>query len=210
MSALRLPPDSQEDIVTELAAHLEDGYQDELNRGITQSEACKRVLSSIQWNKLARGIRRATLKEQSMNNRTRILWLPAMVNLTTAAGLLAILQGLGVHPLMVQVGHLPVAFHIPWLLTLPLSAAAASFMARRAQAPPAVRILAGLAPSLVWLAAFVAMALEFELDRWQFPTGLPLERNYFLFSAFAWAVLPAVPLLLGTLPFLRESGLRKT
>lgn len=209
LASLPLSLESMEEIVTELAAHLEDDYRHELTCGLSHPEAVQHVLSDVQWNKLARGIRRASLKEKSMNNRTKILWLPAMVNLTTAVVLLAILEIFGAHPLMVPVGKLSVPFHIPWLLTLPLPAAMASFMARRAQAPTVAHLLAGLAPSLVWLAAFVAMALEFEIDRWQFPSGFPLEPKYFILSAVAWALLPALPLLLGTLPFLRTSKVRE-
>ena len=91
MSGLNLPPDLKEEVVSELAAHLEDGYQNEVARGLGELEASRLVLSEVQWNKLAREIRRATSKEESMNNRTRALWLPAMVNLTIAAVLLIML-----------------------------------------------------------------------------------------------------------------------
>ena len=201
----RLPREAQEGVIAEVAAHLEDVYAEGRMLGLGEAEASKRALSEIQWKKLARGIRRATPKEEAMNARTKSLWLPAMVNLTTAAVLLVILEKLGVPPRMVQVSHMPVAFHLPWLFTLPLSAAVASLVARRAQAPSAVRLIAGLAPSLVSLAVFVVMALVFEIDRWEFPSGFPLEFNYFALSAFGWVVLPALPLLLGTLPFLRKS-----
>ena len=63
---------------------------------------------------------------------------------------------------------------------------------------------------LLWLAVFVAMSRSSSsLDRWQFPTGFPLEFSYFALSALSWIVLPAVPLLLGTLPFLREPNLSR-
>lgn len=204
-----LPLELEEAIVTELAAHLEDDYQDGLACGLSEPEASNRILSHVPWNTLARGIRRAALKEEGMSTRTKNLWLPAMLNLTTAAMLLMILERLGAHPRMVQVSHMPVAFPVLWFFTLPLSAAAASLMARRAQAPSAVRLIAGLAPSLLSLAVFVVMALVFEIDRWEFPSGFPLEFDYFALSAVGWIFLPALPLLLGTLPFLRERNPRE-
>jgi len=70
----------------------------------------------------------------------------------------------------------------------------------------AARLIAGLAPSLVWLAVFTIMTLAFALDRHDF-AAFPLD--YFAVSAVAWIVLPAISLGLGTLPFLRESALRK-
>lgn len=226
--ALNLPPDAKEEVISELAAHLEDGYQNEIARGLGESEASQHVLSEVQWNKLAREILRATRKEESMNNRTRALWLPAIVNLFVATILLTLLEKLGVHPRMIHAhialnyfakGHpatikylVPInpfidMFPLPWLCTLPFSAALASVLSRRAKAPAALRLLAGLAPSLVLLAVFVAMSLELELDRWQFPAGFPLEFSYFALSALGWIVLPAIPLLLGTLPFLRDPNL---
>jgi hypothetical protein len=231
LATLNLPPSAKEEVISELAAHLEDGYQNEIARGLGESEASQHVLSEVQWNKLAREIRRATRKEESMNNRSRALWLPASVNLTVAAVLLIILVELGVdarmtrssflaidqlsldHPdhvrLFVLIYKLLGMIHLSWLLTLPFSAAAGCLMAKRAQASAAVRLIVGLAPSLLWLAVFVAMSLEFELDRWQFPTGFPLEFSYFALSALGWIVLPSVPLLLGTLPFLREPNLSR-
>jgi hypothetical protein len=231
LTPLSLPAESREDIVSELAAHLEDVYQQDLAHGLTESEASRRALSEIHWNALARRIRRATLKEAPMNSRVRGLWLPAIVNLLLATLLFVIcemhplmqqaihaafiwlivtLEKHGAHRLMLQVGNMSVALSlVPWLLTLPFSAAAASLLARRAQAPPALRLIAGLAPSLAWLAVFVAMALEFTLDRWQFPAGFPLELNFFVLSSVCLIVLPALPLLLGTLPFLREAEVRK-
>src|SRR5208282_347602 len=170
--ALNLPPDAKEEVISELAAHLEDGYQNEIARGLGESEASQHVLSEVQWNKLAREIRRATRKEGSMNNRTRALWLPVIVNLFVATILFTLLDKLDLHQRMIHAhmalnhfakGH-PAAIKylvpinplvdmipLPWLCTLPFSAALASLLARRAKAPAALRLLAGLAPSLVWL-----------------------------------------------------------
>ena len=230
MSSLNLPPESKEEVISELAAHIEDRYQEELAQGFRESESRRRVLSEVQWSKLARGVRRAR-KEDSMNNRTRTLWFPAVVNLFIATILLTLLEMLGVHPRMIHahmalnyfakshpdaikylvpIDRLLYRLNLTWLCALPFSAALASLLARRAKAPAAFRLLAGLAPSLVWLAVFVAMSLEFELDRWQFPSGFPLEFSYFALSAISWIALPAVPLLLGTLPFLREPNLSRT
>jgi len=231
MFVLNLPPDAEKEIISELAAHLEDGYQNEIARGLRESEARQRVLSEVQWNKLAREIRRAARKEESMTNRTRALWLPAIVNVTVAAVLLVILVELGADARMTRSSLLAIdqiamdhrdhlnlfipiykmlgMTHLSWLLTLPLSAAAGCLMARRAHASAGARLIVGLAPSLLWLAVFVAKSLEFELDRWQFPSGFPLDFSYFALSALGWIVLPAVPLLLGTLPFLRETNLRE-
>jgi len=231
MSVLNLPPDVEEEVISELTSHLEDDYENELARGIGEPEATQRVLSEVQWNKLAREIRRIIRKEESMNNRSRALWLPAVVNLLVAATLLVLLNVLGIDDRLTRssllaIDRLAMAHrdhlwifipiykilgitHLFWFGVLPFSAAAGCFMARRARASAVGRLIVGLAPSLLWLAVFVAMSLTFELDRWQFPSGFPLEFSDFAFSALSWIVIPAVPLLLGTLPFLREPNLRQ-
>ena len=103
---------------------------------------------------------------------------------------------------------MPIALPLPWLLALPVSGAAAALLAKRAQAPLAARLPAGLAPSLVALAVFCVMPLVFLLDRWQF-SGFPLPLDYFALSALVWIVVPIFPLLLGALPFLRQSQFRE-
>ncbi len=206
MSQLRLPHDAKEAVIAELAAHLEDVYEDGLAHELGQSEAKRRALSGIDWHNLTLGIRRTKLKEEAMNNRTKRLWLPAMANLTIAAALLTAFGILGVKPRIWSVSHIAMAVHFPWLFALPVSGAAAALLAKRAQAPLAARLIAGLAPSLVSLAVFCVMPLVFVLDRWEF-SGFPLPLDYFILSAVVWIVLPAFPLLVGTLPFLRESAL---
>lgn len=142
-----------------------------------------------------------------MNHRTKSLWLPAIANIGVAAAMLVALDKLGVQTHIAQVNHLAVPLPTPWFCMLPLSAAIGSLLAKRAQAPATTRLLTGLAPSLIWLAVFSVMALAFLVDRPAF-SGFPLD--YFALSAVVWVILPAFALLLGTLPFLRESALATT
>jgi hypothetical protein len=213
LARLRLPHDAKEAVIEELAAHLEDSYEEGLTRQLGEAEAERCAppncaLTSIDWHKLALGIERTKLKEDLMNHRTKVLWLPAMANLVIAAALLTTFGILGVQPRTFSVSHLPMVLPLPWLFALPISGAAAALLAKRAQAPVAARLIAGLAPSFVALAVFCVMPLVFVLDRWQF-SGFPLPLDYFILSAVIWTVLPAFPLLVGTLPFLRQSDLRK-
>ena len=208
MANLRLPHDAKEVVIAELAAHLEDAYEEGLAQNLGESQARRRALSDIDWHHLALGIRRAKHKQEAMNNRTKRLWLPAMTNLMIAAALLATLEILGVKPRTFSVSHMAMALPFPWLFALPVSGAAAAFLAKRAQAPVAARLMAGLAPSLVSLAVFCVMPVVFVLDRWEF-SGFPLPLDYFFFSAGVWIVLPVFPLLVGTLPFLRDSAVQR-
>ena len=144
-----------------------------------------------------------------MNDRTKSLWWPATVNLTIAGTLLIILELVGVKPYMVQVSGIAMAFPLPWFLVLPLAAATGSFLAKRAQASSEQRLAAGLAPSLVLLAVFCAITLVFAFDRHAFPSGFPLPLDYFALLAAGWVFLPVLPLLVGTLPFLKKSEVRE-
>jgi len=185
---------------------------------LSASDATNRALSGVPWRKLARAIHHAKLKEESMNHstmnhstmnrRTKELWLPAMANLTIAAALLIAFGILGLKDRSFPVSQMAMAIPFSWLFALPISGAAGGLLAKRAHAPLASRLIAGLAPSLVWLAVFCVMPLVFLLDRWQF-SEFPLPLDYFILSAAVWIVLPVFPLLLGTLPFLRESQHRK-
>jgi hypothetical protein len=209
LAPCRLPSADREEVFSELAAHLEETYQDARSRGLNHAAAVELTLQEVKnWRVLATNICRAKSQEDLMNYRTKSLWLPAFANVIIAAALLTALEILGVKPRILWVSHIAMALPFPWLFALPVSGAAAALLAKRAQAPVAVRLIAGLAPSLIALAVFCVMPLVFVLDRWEF-SGFPLPLDYFILSAVVWIVLPAFPLLVGTLPFLRESGLRK-
>jgi len=206
MGSTQLPDDVHDEVVAEIAAHLEDECEDNRSLGLSESSARRRALSEIRWHKLTRAVESAKLKEDVMNNRTKGLWLPALANLVIAGALLTVIRVFGVEDRTFSVSHLPMALPLPWLFALPVSGAAAALLAKRAQAPLAARLIAGLAPSLVALAVFCVMPLVFLLDRWQF-SGFPIPLDYFTLSALIWIVLPIFPLLLGALPFLSESAL---
>jgi hypothetical protein len=214
MSSPNSPCKLDEDVIAELAAHLEETYELAQSRGLHATTALERTLQEVQevevnnWHVLAADIHRAKSEEEVMNHRTKGLWLPAMANLAISVVLLSALELLGLRSRIFTVSHLTLGLPLPWLFALPISGAAAALLAKRAQAPLAARLIAGLAPSLVALAAFCVMLLVFLLDRWEF-SGFPLPLDYFILSAVIWVVLPAFPLLVGTLPFLRQSDLRK-
>jgi len=198
---------AEEDVIAELAAHLEDSCEQERTRGRSAAEARKRALANIEWRQLARRIRAAKCKEDEMNQRTRSLWMPAMVNLLVAPGLLMILQKLGVHPRVVWVGDMALVLYLPWLVTLPVFGAAGAFLAKRAQASSLHRLVVGLAPALAILGSFAVMLpLSLAIGTAHL-SGFPWV--YFALTIFNWVVLPSLALLAGTLPLLRKTDLRR-
>ena len=200
---------AEEEVVAELAAHLEEAYEEARSRGMSEALAVQLALQEVEdWRVLAADICRAKAEESGMNDRTKSLWLPGMVNLIAAPGLLMILQKLGVHPRVVWVGSMAMVFYFPWLITLPIFGALGALLAKRAQGSTGYRLVAGLAPALAILGAYALFL----------PLGLVLGRPhisefpwvYFVLMLLNWVGLPAGALMLGALPFLRESALPRS
>ncbi|MGO9086570.1 MAG: hypothetical protein ACLQBK_15180 [Candidatus Sulfotelmatobacter sp.] len=200
---------AEEEVVAELAAHLEEAYEDARSRGLAEEAAVQLALQEVEdWRVLAVDICLAKAEEGGMNDRTKSLWLPGLVNLIAAPGLLMILQKLGVHPRVVWVGSMAMVFYLPWLITLSIFGALGALLAKRAQGSTGYRLVAGLAPALAILGAYALFL----------PLGLVLGRPhisefpwvYFVLTLLNWVGLPAGALMLGALPFLRELALPRS
>ena len=133
-----------------------------------------------------------------MNNRTKSLWLPALLCLLGASGLLMALQRAGFQPRLVWFGHMAMLFYWPWLAGLPLFGAVGAYFSQRAQGTFRARLTAGLAPAFVVLVTFCIIL----------PVGLARDGvsvlAYFGLAVANWVAIPCLALLLGALPFLRE------
>ena len=83
-----LPPEHREQVISELAAHLEEVCQAARADGLTETEAERRALQEAgDWHVLGTNIQRAMrTKEQLMNQRTKSLWLPALANMIGRGG----------------------------------------------------------------------------------------------------------------------------
>lgn len=87
---LHLPASAQE-AIPEIAAHLEETYDDGLAEGVAGAVAIESTLQQVDdWRALRESICRAKCKEAPMNPRTKTLWLPAIAILF-AAGLVLLL-----------------------------------------------------------------------------------------------------------------------
>lgn len=205
LSSLNSPLVSNDDVIVELAGHLEETCEEARLRNLDEPEASDLALQEVaDWHVLAAQIRRAKSEEDSVNDRTKGLWLPAMVNLIVAPGLLMIIQKLAVQPRVLWIGDMAMVLYFQWLVALPVFGAFSALLAKRAHARFVTRLIVGLSPALAVLGAF-ALVL---------PVSLVIDRQalrHFPFACFAlticnWVVLPAFALLLGTLPFLGEQA----
>ena len=260
LAALNLPPRAKQEVIAELAAHLEDSAV----TGFETAESEDRELAQVQWHKLLRAIERTKREEKEMNRRTRFLWLPS-ITVLFAAGLilvfldraaflqriiwiactamllcaaaaewnrlsyrtrslwlpalstffgasvsLMVCESLGMKPHMVwmsrdAVGHGALLFYWPWLGTLPIFGAIGACLSQRAHGATPARLAASLSPALIML---TVMALVL-------PFGVAIDGfHYFQLVAVGlglinWVAIPGAALLVGALPFLRDSHLQE-
>jgi hypothetical protein len=206
LDAESLPPGNREEVILELAAHLEELYEAARSQGLTEATAVELALQEVNdWHVLAAKIRRAKSKEDPVNDRTKNLWLPGMITLLGASLLLMALQRTGFRPRLVWMGDVAMLFYWPWLAGLPVFGALGAYLSQRARGPIRTRLAAGLSPALVLLIAF-GLSLPFGLAI----DGLSLLRlGYFGLAVVNWVAIPGLALLLGALPFLKEPQMTK-
>jgi|HubBroStandDraft_6_1064221.scaffolds.fasta_scaffold00018_105 hypothetical protein len=201
---LRLPASQQQEVIAELAAHLEDLYDQQIQHGLSESEARERVINEvIQWRPLAQDIQRSKFKEGTMNQgrmnaRTKQLWLPGLVSLLAAMLSLTAVLLLGVQPHIYYAHQAATTFNFQWLAALPLCGAVAAWLSRRAGGGLLTCLASSLFPVMAFLACFCIIFLG--------ATILGSERalgpSAFVLFMWNWVFLPGTPLLLGALPFL--------
>jgi hypothetical protein len=197
------PPANRDDVVSELAAHLEESYEAALSQGLTEAAAVALTLQEVSdWHVLAQDIHRAQFQENQMNYRTKSLWLPALLTLLGASVSLMATQFLGLQPRLVWIHGMGITLYWPWLAALPLCGALGAYLSQRAHGPLRARFAASMSPALIML---IVMSLIL-------PWGLAIDALHFLqlvsfgLGLINWVAIPGAALLLGTLPFLRESG----
>lgn len=90
----RLPlPSSAQEAIPEIAAHLEEAYEDALAGGLTAPAAIEFTLQQVEdWRALRKSICRAKCEEDPMNPRTKTFWLPVLAVLFTTGLALMLLD----------------------------------------------------------------------------------------------------------------------
>jgi hypothetical protein len=130
LGPLRLNGAEFEEVAQELAAHLEETYTRLRSSGLSEEQADLQTRAQAgNWKKLRSGVMSAK-KEDSMANRVSQLWVPGIVTLLGSAVFFAVLEYMGVHP--VVLGPSAILLYVPWLLGLPVFGALGAFLARRA------------------------------------------------------------------------------
>jgi hypothetical protein len=176
------------------------------------------ILPRVVWFAcIALLLRAAASEGNRLNLRTKSLWLPGFVSLTAASMLMFAEEFVLVHDpsfyftdISMRPSHLisglPRWFYIAWLLVQVPCGALGAVLSRRNGGTRGARIVAGAFPALTMFflcGLLIPISAFFEHNTFALsrPSGLAL-------GVLIWAAVPAVTLLLGAAPFLKESNLR--
>src|SRR5579871_3124634 len=163
LEACNLPTVMREEVICELAAHLEETYENALAVNGNETDAFQLALREVEdWHALVARIQRAQSKGGPMNHRTKTLWMPALATITSASLAMMSLQFAEIRPQLVWTK--PVAFFLywPWLGMLPLCGALGAWLSRRAGGSLRARVIAALMPVL-WMLALGILVEPVEL-----------------------------------------------
>jgi hypothetical protein len=204
LACLALEAREMDEITTELAAHLEETFEELRQQGLTEEAAVERTLSQVRdWQSLRRRIQRARMKEDIMTDRVRQVWLPGFLTLFLSVMMLMAIQFIGPQPLFVSTSGrgmtAPVAvIYVPWLVSLLLIGAIGAYLAGRAGASLRATLLSIMFPVLphsvffaIWIP--VSLILGDHISHNTMPSAL-------LMGLVGWVVLPGAALLAGGLP----------
>jgi len=200
LSGLALDAAEKDEVLAELAAHLEESYEVFRKRGLPEQEALQRTLAQVaDWQDLQRKILIARRREQPMQKRVHQLWFPGLLTMTLSVIFLITLRKLGFQPRNVGSGPDGILFYAPWLASLPLFGALGAYLSARSGGLPRTMLLASAFPALALTGAFLSM----------FPIGFVIERiigraNGFgmlatelLRDGIDWILVPGAALLAG-------------
>jgi len=204
LTGLGLEPDERGEVISELAAHLEETWEDLRRRGMTEEEAVRRTVSQVEdWQDLRRRIQTARTKENFMTNRVKQFWLPSLLTLLLAMGLLALIQIFGPNPWTVARHSgwslvAPVAVvYIPWLLSLPLIGAMGAYLSNRAGGSQRAVFSSIVFPVLPYLVFFLVALPVMAIFNEHLAHNIMFGALFV--GLFAWVLAPGAALLAGGL-----------
>ena len=195
-----------EDIVFELAGHLEEVFGELRRRGVPEAEAIQRALDEIpNWQRLSRRINRASREENNMTQRTKSLWIPGFS--MVAVMLLGLIGAFRVNMYpygLIVTSDYSLLIYVPWLASLPLIGALGAYWSRRSGGGSSTGLRASLIPVAVLISMFLLSTPVTVF--WIFRSVLSVGRQlaYLGSCSLHWVVYPSLLLLFGALPFLGE------
>lgn len=120
LGRVRLSPPTRQEVIEELAAHMEDSYEAELSRGAKVAAAEIATLNAAgDWSHLRRAI--SGTREDYMS-RSRTLWLPGLASLVIGMVVQASLARFGPRPAVWMFSNTALIIQWWWIVTLPFAA----------------------------------------------------------------------------------------
>jgi len=162
----------------------------------------------------------AVSEANRLNLRTRSLWLPGLVSLIAASLFLFaeeialahdpsfFLTDISLRPSHLIYG-LPFRFYIAWLVAQVLCGALGASLSRRGGGTRIVRIVAGTFPAVVMF-LLCGLVIPFSAFFWEHNAFALSHPSRLTMGILIWVGAPAVALLLGAAPFLKEPTLQRT
>jgi hypothetical protein len=200
LADLALEEGEREEVVTELAGHLEEAHEALRREGLPEHEAIRGALSQVRnWNRLQRRI--CAAKEHPMKQRVRQLWIPGFLTFALSIVFLTTLQRLGFRPRVLGDGPRAILFYMPWLVSLVFCGAFGAYLASRARASREVTLLASAFPVLALTTAFLLMFPIDMIVKWIIgsPVDFAVVATSILKDSIGWLLLPGAALFVGGL-----------
>ena len=150
------------------------------------------------------------MSSQSMNHRTKTLWLPGLIGLTASMVWLMILQRATLKPTMTGPWlHSGLAFmpYLVWLISQPLFGAAGAYLSRRAGGEPRTELTASLFPAIVMFGVWWVLVACIVVTRY---SHVSHQWPLVFAGALFWSILPGLSLLLGRSLYLRTQNLARS
>lgn len=147
-----------EEIVAELASHLEEVFEEQRGVGATEQAALEAALREISdLDRVSRRIRRAKREEGKMNDRTRHFWLPGLGSFGAAVLCEVLLARWSYQTRMLSSSHLTQIMYALWLIAQLGCGAVGAYLSRRAGGRRSARLGAALFTSAIWLAVLLGV-----------------------------------------------------
>jgi hypothetical protein len=199
-----LAPEERREVISELASHLEETFEQLRRQGFSEEAAVERALSQVRnWQSLRRKIQKARMKEDVMTDRVKQVWLPGFLTLFLSMMLLMLIQFIGPKPLVLsphgwRVMAPMAVIYVPWLVCLAPIGAMGAYLSSRAGASRRGTFVSIAFPVLPYFVFFIVA----------FPVCVILDdhvaHNVVLSALWvglvAWVVLPATALFAGGFP----------
>jgi hypothetical protein len=153
-----LPGTQADEVIEELSTHLEETYNDLLDRGCAPQAAFERTLQEVDdWDVLCRRISRTRQRRNPMNDRTKRLWLLVAVTWLGASLSAMVLQPGRLYPYLIE-------FYLPWMATLPLVGAAGAYLAQGGDPVNDQVKRLWLSVTVTWLGTMLSLVVLQRLD----------------------------------------------